>query len=367
MTEEFDPHHLVAVLRLAYMKQKDGFPRFPDTKYIIPRYRTVNERDIKIRAFPVLDAIASLSVYEERNQVFAVAMQLDCVNGLIRLTIAGNRSVEDKLVNHLTKLWGKLRALSDDHAEKRRPHEHGRKSPEVPCGSAGSANHIRQDPNPADNTYPTGYMGKNNEVSWIQQLAQQFPKEAYKSSPMESLPPGSAATAASGITASSGSRSTSVSDIWVALPLKVEIFRDICLFSLKKHIKRVRKWGNGFILFMRAFVDCRMVFPLNDFEQNLFEVGTALTFLTTSLTELAANPKKKITMEAWKEMYSESMVVSGGLEAILSHNNNSGCELLAYGLKGILFCSILPYGHELENNMLGLSGMLCIFLLFCLN
>jgi len=230
MTEEFDPHHLVAIMRLVYMKQKDGFPRFPETKY---RYRTVDERDINIRTFPVLDAIASLSVYEEQNQVFAVAMQLDCVNRLIRLTITGNREIEDKLVNHLTKVWGKLRALSDEHAEKRRQREHGRKPPEAPCGSTGSVDYIRQDPNPADNTYPTGCMGKNSEVAWIQRVAQQPANEAYKSSPMESLPPGSAATAASGITGASGSRSTSVSDIWVALPLKLDIFRDICLFSLE--------------------------------------------------------------------------------------------------------------------------------------
>jgi len=353
MTEEFDPHHLVAILRLAYMKQKDGFPRFPDTKYIIPRYRTVDERGINIRTFPFLDAIASLSVYEERNQVFAVGMQLDCVNRLIRLTIAGNHRVEDKLVNHLTKLWEKLRALSDEYAEGRRSRGDGRKSPEVPYGSTGSVGHIRQDPNRADNTYPTGYMGENSEVAWIQRAAQRLANEVYENSPMESLPPGSAATAASGITATSGSRSTSVSDIWVALPLKVEIFRDICLFSLEKHLNRVRKWGNEFILFMRAFVNRRVAVPRNDFEQNLLNVGTALTFLITSLTELAANPKEKLTIEAWKEMYSESMVVGGGLEAILAHNNKFGCEFLAHELNGILFCSILPYGHELGNSMLG--------------
>ena len=80
-------------------------------------------------------------------------------------------------------------------------------------GSTGSVDHIRQDPNPADNTYPTGYMGKNSEVAWIQRVAQQLANEAYKSSPMEGLPLGSAVTATSGITATSGSRSNSVSDI----------------------------------------------------------------------------------------------------------------------------------------------------------
>ncbi|RPB05487.1 hypothetical protein L873DRAFT_1825208 [Choiromyces venosus 120613-1] len=47
-------------------------------------------------------------------------------------------------------------------------------------GSTGSVDHIRQDPNPADNTYPTGYMGKNSEVAWIQRVAQQLASEAYK-------------------------------------------------------------------------------------------------------------------------------------------------------------------------------------------
>jgi len=120
---------------------------------------------------------------------------------------------------------------------------------------------------------------------------------------------------------------------------------------LGKHINRVRKWENDFILFMRAFIDRRGVVRLDDFEQNLLDVGAALTFLTTSLIELAANPKKKLTMEAWEEMYSESMVVGWGLEAILAHNNKFRCEHLAYELNGILFCSILPYGHELGNNI----------------
>ncbi|PWW71870.1 hypothetical protein C7212DRAFT_355049 [Tuber magnatum] len=47
-------------------------------------------------------------------------------------------------------------------------------------GSTGSVDHIRRDPNPADNTYPTGYMGKNSEVAWIQRVTQQLANEAYK-------------------------------------------------------------------------------------------------------------------------------------------------------------------------------------------
>lgn len=45
-------------------------------------------------------------------------------------------------------------------------------------GSTGSMDHIREEPNRSDSAYPTGYMGKNSEVAWIQRVAQQLAREA---------------------------------------------------------------------------------------------------------------------------------------------------------------------------------------------
>jgi len=239
----------------AYMKCQDGFPRRWDPKDLILRNGIVDDRDTNLRTCTVLDAIASLSVYEDQHQVFAIAMQMDSTNRLIRLTIAENHEVEDKLIGHLTSVWGKLQALSDEYTEIR-PLEEGRgESPPVPSG--------------------------------------------------------------------------------VASVLKVEIFRDLCLFSLTKHMARVRKWGNGFIVFMRAFAGQREETELDDFEQRFLNVGSALCFITYTLIELAADTEKTLTMREWRLMYSESMVVSHGLEQILAHGNGSSCEYLADKLKGI--------------------------------
>lgn len=41
-------------------------------------------------------------------------------------------------------------------------------------GSTGSVDHIREEPNRSGSTYPTGYMGKNSEVTWIQRVAEQL-------------------------------------------------------------------------------------------------------------------------------------------------------------------------------------------------
>ncbi|RPB04056.1 hypothetical protein L873DRAFT_48125 [Choiromyces venosus 120613-1] len=69
--------------------------------------------------FPVLDALASISVSEPRHQVVALALQLRSQERRIRLTIAENDDVKDSLVPYLTSVWGKLRALSDEYAGQR--------------------------------------------------------------------------------------------------------------------------------------------------------------------------------------------------------------------------------------------------------
>lgn len=56
-------------------------------------------------------------------------------------------------------------------------------------GSTGSMDHIREEPNRSDSAYPTGYMGKNSEVAWIQRVAQQLAREA-SAEPSRILPAG---------------------------------------------------------------------------------------------------------------------------------------------------------------------------------
>lgn len=57
-------------------------------------------------------------------------------------------------------------------------------------GSTGSMDHIREEPNRSDSAYPTGYMGKNSEVAWIQRVAQQLAREASAEPPRMAFAPG---------------------------------------------------------------------------------------------------------------------------------------------------------------------------------
>jgi len=69
----------------------------------------------RIRTFPVLDAIAGISVTGVRAQVVSVALQLDNRTQQVRLTIAANQIVKVDLVNHLTTIWGRLQAISNEY------------------------------------------------------------------------------------------------------------------------------------------------------------------------------------------------------------------------------------------------------------
>lgn len=76
----------------------------------------VDNHEAHIRSFPVLDALASLSVSEKNKQVVAIALQMNNDTKEIRLTIAENRDVDPKVVEHIQRLWKLLRTLSDQHA-----------------------------------------------------------------------------------------------------------------------------------------------------------------------------------------------------------------------------------------------------------
>lgn len=66
--------------------------------------------------FPVLEAIASLCIYEPQHQVAAVAIQMNPSRRTIRLTIAGNAGVDPKVISHVQGIWEMLKNLSGQYA-----------------------------------------------------------------------------------------------------------------------------------------------------------------------------------------------------------------------------------------------------------
>jgi len=119
MAFSVDPHLLVVMMRLAWLNKQNSFPRRLDPKFHTLEHGIIEDYETNIRTFPVLDAIASISVRDDQHEVIAVALQLHPVRREIRLTIAGNAGVSSDLVEHLTNIWGKLRTLSNRYEQNR--------------------------------------------------------------------------------------------------------------------------------------------------------------------------------------------------------------------------------------------------------
>lgn len=83
----------------------------------------VDDNDTNIRTFPVLDAIASLSITDSSAQVVAVALQVAFVKPKVVLTVAENGPVKPEVLAHITRMWGLLTIISNryDNPPPRRP------------------------------------------------------------------------------------------------------------------------------------------------------------------------------------------------------------------------------------------------------
>ncbi|RPB04961.1 hypothetical protein L873DRAFT_1798836 [Choiromyces venosus 120613-1] len=119
MATKLDPHHLVALMCYAFKDKQDGSPRRLDPSLhslkgdIVDNYRT------NVRTFPILDAVAHISISRKESQVVAIGLQLNSRKQEIRLTVAENQKVTDGLVNHLNQIWRKLQALSSEYERNR--------------------------------------------------------------------------------------------------------------------------------------------------------------------------------------------------------------------------------------------------------
>lgn len=74
-------------------------------------HKLIQDKDLSTSRFVFfLDAIASLSVSDEKSQVVAVALQID--PGVAVLTLAENVEVQPKIINYVKGLWTRLKQLS---------------------------------------------------------------------------------------------------------------------------------------------------------------------------------------------------------------------------------------------------------------
>lgn len=89
-------------------------------KTFVPKYSTLPAATNK-RTLPVLDVIASLSVFQDRGQVVAIALQMNQDTNSITLSVAENRPnrVEPRVVEQIGAIWTILRSLSLEYCKRR--------------------------------------------------------------------------------------------------------------------------------------------------------------------------------------------------------------------------------------------------------
>lgn len=250
MANELDPHHLLALMEFTFAKEED-LPTDLDSDLR-------GDHDTHARTFPVLDAIAGISVSETGSQVVAVALQLDSQRQEIRLTIATNQTVKDGLASHLSTVWGKLQALSKAYAEQRQrssvgPHLDGRRSPEIPEDATS--------------------------------------------------------------------------------PLKLEIFRDIYQFCMRKQAKRMYRSLDVLKRLVVQLIQRRGDKDLPGFELTLFNIVVGSYPIARLLNRLLKNPGTQLEDHEWKTIYCHSLWIFENATPVLEGRNR--CEILAQGFTGM--------------------------------
>ena len=184
----------------------------------------------------------------------AVALQLNYKEREIRLTLAENREVESRVVDHLKSVWGKLQALSNEFTAKRESDKYKDGLPDI-----------------HDNMF---------------------------------------------------------------LPLRVNIFREIYQYSLKKQMKQVEKWWPGLLNFAKE-LDKRRGENLKGFDLKVYYVVIGLDSVLELTKRLHHNPVQELTDDEWKTVHDHSIAVNRMAELVLADRNHYGCEILAKELNGI--------------------------------
>lgn len=104
----------------------------------------------------LLDGLATVCVHKPETQVLALGIQIDNAGRRVRLTIAGNHNVSEKILRNLEAVWKILRDISSHHVEclrvcsgesgkkKKRRRRKKTKSTEQNDGSRGEPDLLRK-------------------------------------------------------------------------------------------------------------------------------------------------------------------------------------------------------------------------------
>ncbi|KAG0126293.1 hypothetical protein HOY82DRAFT_629017 [Tuber indicum] len=115
------------------------------------------------------------------------------------------------------------------------------------------------------------------------------------------------------------------------LSLRIEIFRAVYQYCLKKYMKRVRKWLKRLSNFMEELYERRKGIGLGRFEQDL---SKAVITLVSALKLVRKLSERQLTNDEWEKVYWQSMNSNYKAKLVLSDSHGLGCEKLARELKG---------------------------------
>ncbi|RPB04762.1 hypothetical protein L873DRAFT_1785979 [Choiromyces venosus 120613-1] len=117
----------------------------------------------------------------------------------------------------------------------------------------------------------------------------------------------------------------------VAEPLKIEIFREVYKFSLKKQLKRMKKWLRALCDFMEELEKRRVGIALEGFERNL---SKAVVTLVLALKLVFKHSENQLTDDEWEQVYWYSLKANMEAKLVLADRHELGCDVLAQELNG---------------------------------
>ena len=121
----------------------------------------------------------------------------------------------------------------------------------------------------------------------------------------------------------------------VAHSWKVLIFKDIYQFSLKKQMKRIKKWLEKLGKFVEVLLLVRRESNLNHFERSICNTSLTLSIAMRPIRKLHDHPETPLTDTEWEIAYTQSMKANIEVRALLANTDETGLEVLAEEFKGM--------------------------------
>ncbi|KAG0128493.1 hypothetical protein HOY82DRAFT_24952 [Tuber indicum] len=115
----------------------------------------------------------------------------------------------------------------------------------------------------------------------------------------------------------------------VANHLRVEIFRDIYQYSLKKQMKRIKKWWRRLGGFISEMLQRRTVGNLEHLERILYDAVVALLLVVELVCRLDRDTENTLTQDEWEGVYLRSRWVNENAKIVLDVDSGLNCEALA--------------------------------------